>query len=60
MRFVRLATMVFMQNDGDLVDLTQLYCVSTFTRKTSRKNTHHWVQLYEGKLFCFKYEWSFA
>jgi len=27
MRFVRLAAMVFMQNDRDFVDLSQLYCI---------------------------------
>jgi hypothetical protein len=53
MRFVRLATIVFMQNDVDFVDLNQLYCVSTFTqvknlRKTLRKNTHLWVQRYKA------------
>ena len=41
MRFVRLATLVFMQNDGDFVDLTQLYCVSTF--KVKAVPLHAWT-----------------
>lgn len=56
MSFVRLATIVLVQNDGDFVDLNQLYCVSTFTQvKNMRAN---YVKIYIFGSNCIKEGYS--
>lgn len=56
MSFVRLATIVLVQNDGDFVDLNQLYCVSRFIQvKNIRAN---YVKIYIFGSNCIKEGYS--